>query len=344
MSWNRVLRSRELVVLVILFALVGAVGLINPAFAKVDALLGIVDASLILILIAVGQTFVILTRGIDVSVGAIVGLGAVVLGTLLNNGVALEVGILLALLVGVVCGAINGIGVAIFRVPPIIMTLGAMGVYRGLMFVITGGSWIEALPRTIKALSGVRFGGVSMFAWVVLGVVIVTAVLLRRLRQARYFYAVGDNEEGARLAGLPVRATQFAAYTLAGLFAGGAAVLFVSQIGFVPMNTGGGQEMRAIAASVLGGVNLSGGVGTPFSAVVGGIFLTMIDSVLIYLKVPAFWNNAIAGAILLVVVLVDFRIRRAVEARQRQARLRARSRQAVAASSTPAVQPAKEMQ
>ena len=161
MSWNRVLRSRELVVLVILFALVGAVGLINPAFAKVDALLGIVDASLILILIAVGQTFVILTRGIDVSVGAIVGLGAVVLGTLLNNGVALEVGILLALLVGVVCGAINGIGVAIFRVPPIIMTLGAMGVYRGLMFVITGGSWIEALPRTIKALSGVRFGGVS---------------------------------------------------------------------------------------------------------------------------------------------------------------------------------------
>lgn len=334
MSWNRLLRSREIVVLVILVGLVAAVSLVNPAFARVDALLGIVDASLILILIAIGQTFVILTRGIDVSVGAIVGLGAVILGTVLNNGLALEAGLALTLVVGVAAGAINGVGVAFFRVPPIIMTLGTMGLYRGLMFWITDGSWIEALPRTIKALSGVRFIGVSMFAWVVLGVVVATAVMLRRLKQARYLYAVGDNEEGARLAGLPVRLTQFMAYALAGLFAGGAAILFVSQIGFVPMNTGSGQEMRAIAASVLGGVNLAGGVGTPFSAVVGGIFLTMIDSVLIYLKVPAFWNNAIAGAILLVVVLVDFRIRRAVEARQRQARARARSR--TMAASTPA--------
>jgi len=314
-------RRQETVVLLILFALVAVIGVVNPSFLKTSSLLGIVNSSLILILVGIGEMFVVLTKGIDVSLGAIVGLSAVALGTALNLGVSLPVAIIITLITGGVAGMFNGLGVTVFRVPPIIMTLGTLGVYRGLMLIITGGSWIETIPQNIKSMAGWSVLGVSAFAWFTLVMTIVTAYLLARVKQSRYLYAVGDNEEGAYLVGIPVKFTLFTAYTLAGFFSGIAAVIFVAQIGFVPMQTGSGLELKAIAAVVLGGVNLVGGVGTPVSALVGGLFLTTIDSILVFLKVPAFWNNAIAGGILLLVVFIDFRIRQAINARQRHARM-----------------------
>jgi AI-2 transport system permease protein len=132
----------------------------------------------------------------------------------------------------------------------------------------------------------------------------------------RNFYVVGDNREGAYLLGINVRATEFTAYTLAGLFSGAAAIIFTGQIGFVPMQTGSGQELKAIAAVVLGGVSLMGGTGSIWSAVIGALFLTAIDSMMIFLKVPGSWNNAVAGAVLLAVVVFDYLIRRTVRSRQ----------------------------
>lgn len=321
MNLNRILRNREALVSTILLALVLIIGIINPAFFQAATLLSIVNSSLILILVAIGEMFVILTRGIDVSVGAIVGISAVILGTSLNAGVPLPLAILLTFSTGIVAGLINGIGVSIFKAPPIIMTLGTLGVYRGLMLLITGGSWIETIPQSIKSINGWKILGVGVFAWATLIIAIITTVLLRRLKQSRYFYAIGDNENGSFLLGVPVKKTILSAYVIAGLFASFASVIFVAQIGFVPMQTGSGLELSAIAAAVLGGVNLAGGVGTPFSAVVGGLFLTVINSVLIFLKVPAFWNNAIAGAILLLVVLIDYRIRLSLDTKQRLIRL-----------------------
>lgn len=336
MNLNRILRNRELLVLLILIALILVIGVINPAFFQAATLLSIVNTSLILILVSIGEMFVILTRGIDVSVGAIVGISAVVLGTSLNAGVPLPLAILLAFVTGAAAGLVNGVGIAIFKAPPIIMTLGTLGVYRGLMLIITGGSWIETIPQNIKSMAGWKWLGVSFFAWATLVIAILTAVLLRRIKQSRYLYAVGDNENGAFLLGVPVKKTVLSAYAIAGLFAGIASVIFVAQIGFVPMQTGRGLELRAIAATVLGGVNLAGGVGTPFSAVVGGLFLTVIDSVLIFLKVPAFWNNAIAGAILLLVVLIDYRIRLSLDTKQRLARAQVRKQAETAAAAATA--------
>ncbi len=322
---NRILRSREALVLILLFVLVALIGAINPNFLRARSLLNVVNSSLILVLIAIGEMFVVVTGGIDVSVGAITGLSAVILGTSLNAGVPLPLAILLTLLTGLVAGSVNSVGITFFRVPPIIMTLGTLGVYRGLMLIITGGSWIETIPPNIKAMASWSLLGVRVFAWVVLLIAILATLLVRRLRQARYLYAVGDNKDGAYLLGIPVKATLFAAYALAGLFAGAAAVIFVAQIGFVPMQTGNGQELKAIAAVVLGGVNLTGGVGSPISAVIGALFLTAIDSMLVFLKVPGFWNNAFGGAILLIAVYVDYRIRRTLDARQRQIRAQVRA-------------------
>ena len=316
----RILKHREAVVIALLVALVLVIGFFSPNFLQPAALINVFNSSLVLMLIAIGEMFVILTRGIDVSVGAITGISAVILGTTLNAGVPLPAAIVLALLTGLGAGMVNAIGVAIVRVPPIIMTLGALGVYRGLMLLITGGSWIETIPQSIKSVAGWRFLDVSFLVWVTIAIAIATAIALRVLKQARFFYAVGDNEEGAFLLGIPVKATIFTAYCLAGLYAGAASVVFVAQIGFVPMQTGNGQELKAIAAIVLGGVSLAGGVGSVLSAVVGALFLTAVDSMMIFLKVPGFWNNAVGGAILLSVVLVDYRIRRTVEDQRRRAR------------------------
>ncbi len=325
MKLQRFIRHREVLVLLILIVLIMLVGAINPSFLQSATLLSILNTSLILVLVSIGETFVILTRGIDVSVGASMGISAVILGVSLNAGFPLGIAIIFALLTGMVAGLINGIGVSIFKVPPIIMTLGTLGTYRGLMLIITGGSWIETIPQNIKSLAGLKFLNTSLFAWVTFAIVAGMALLLQRVKQARYFYAVGDNEEGAYLLGVPVKKTLLLAYTLAGLFAGIASVIFVGQIGFVPMQTGNGLELRAIAASVLGGVNLAGGVGSPVSALVGGIFLTVIDSILVFLKVPAFWNDAIAGLILLIVVLIDYRVRVSIDAQQRRARAQVRA-------------------
>ncbi len=315
-------KKREFAVFSLLVLLVVAVGMVNPVFFKLDTLNGVLDNSLILVLIALGEMFVLLTSGIDVSLGAITGLSAVVAGLSLNAGISYPVSIFYALGAALAAGMFNGFGVTVLKVPPIIMTLGSMGALRGLMYIITGGSWIDTIPIGFKSMSGIAFLGISVFAWIVIALAVFLTVLVKKVRAARIFYYIGDNEEGAFFMGVPVKKGLFVAYSLAGLFAGLAGIVFVSRIGFIPMQTGSGQELRAIAACVLGGVSLSGGVGIPLSALIGGLFLTTIDSVLVFLKVPAFWNDAIAGAILIIVVLLDFKVRMLIKEKEKQERLK----------------------
>jgi len=313
---KRILKSRELLVLALLVAMIVAVSTVNAAVLRPITLINMVNSSLFLMLIAIGQMFVVMTRGIDVSVGAIAGLSAVIFGMALNAGMPLPVAMLCALATGLACGCVNAAGIVFVGVPPIIMTLGTLGAYRGLMRVLTGGSWIESIPQSIKALAVTRYMSVPLMVWAVAALIIVLAILLSRIKAVRNFYAVGDNREGAYLLGINVRATEFTAYALAGLFAGAAAIVFTGQIGFVPMQTGSGQELKAIAAVVLGGVSLMGGSGSIWSPVIGALFLTAVDSMMIFLKVPGSWNNAVAGAVLLAVVVSDYLIRRAVRNRQ----------------------------
>ena len=316
----RILKSREFLVLVLLVAMILAVATVNKAVLRPMTLINIVNSSLFLMLLAIGQMFVILTRGIDVSVGAIAGLSAVIFGFALNAGIPLPLSMVLALATGLVGGMVNGVGVAWVGIPPIIMTLGTLGAYRGLMRVLTGGSWIESIPQNIKSFAVTRYLSVPLMVWAMVVVVIVVALLLWKLKPARYFYAVGDNYDGAYLLGINVKMTRFWAFALSGFFAGAAAIVFVGQIGFVPMQTGNGQELKAIAAVVLGGVSLMGGTGSIWSAVIGALFLTAVDSMMIFLKVPGSWNNAVAGFVLLAVVVFDFLIRRAVRNRRLAAR------------------------
>ncbi|CDG19372.1 MULTISPECIES: autoinducer 2 ABC transporter permease LsrC [Xenorhabdus] len=266
----------------------------------------------ILILLAMGATLVMLTRNIDVSVGSITGLCAVVLGMMLNTGVPLAVACLITLLMGMVAGLINGVLVAGLKIPAIVATLGTLGLYRGLMLLLTGGKWIEGLPAEVKDLARPMLLGISPIGWLLMLLILSMAWMLKKTEFGRGFYATGDNLQGARQLGAPVNSIRITAFTVNGVMAALAGIVFVAQIGFIPNQTGNGLEMKAIAACVLGGVSLLGGMGTVIGAIFGAYFLTQIDSVLVLLKLSAWWNDFIAGLVLLAVLVLDGRLRSAV--------------------------------
>lgn len=313
-------RNRIATLLTITLVTFVSIGIAAPGFLSANTVSVVMSNSLVLLLVSAGTMLVVITRNIDVSSGSVLGLSAAVLGLSLNAGIDLPFAIACCLGVGALAGAVNGLLVAGFRVPSIVATLGTLGLFRGLMLSLTGGRWIEALPQSVKALAANLGWGGSILTLIVLAVFFILWFFLRHTRQGGFLFAIGDNREAARHLGIPVRTIEFAAFVAAGLCAALAGVVFAAQIGFIPNQAGSGIELKAIAANVLGGVSLLGGVGSAIGVFVAVIFLTAIDSALVFLRIPAFWNDLIGGAILLIVIFLDGRVRLAVDARIRSKR------------------------
>lgn len=311
------LKNRELSAFFAIVALFAMLVALNPAYFSLQTLAMIFASSQILCLLALGATLVMLTRNIDVSVGSTVGLCSIAVGVALNNGYGLATAIAFALAIGALAGAFNGLLVVGLRIPAIVATLGTLGLYRGVMLLWTGGKWIEGLPDSLKSLSEPAFIGVSPLGWLVLALLLAGGWLLSRTAFGRDFYAVGDNLAAARQLGVAVNRTRMLAFTLNGMLAACAGIVFAAQIGFVPNQTGSGLEMKAIAACVLGGISLLGGTGTLLGAFLGAFFLTQIDTVLVLFRLPAWWNDFIAGLVLLGVLVLDGRLRQALARHQR---------------------------
>ncbi|MEH7459980.1 sugar ABC transporter permease, partial [Bacillus sp. JJ1127] len=252
--------------------------------------------------------------------GSIMGLSAAICGMFLTNGNSILISIIVAILFGAVIGMINGIGVTKFRVPAIIMTLGMLGIIRGTMLIYTGGKWIEDIPNNYKRISAVTILGFPITVWIVFGILLLLYIFLTKAPFGRYFYAAGDNEDGARLIGIPVDKVKIYAFIISGISAGVAGCLFVMNIGFVPNQTGTGIELQVIAAAVLGGIHLKGGTGSIFGAALGAIFLEVISSSLVFLKIPAFWNSAISGFLLLLIIILDSILKKWKEMRHLEGR------------------------
>ncbi len=314
---KKLLKNRELSALLAILALFAVLVALNHSYFSLQTLSMIFTSAQILILLAVGATMVMLTRNIDVSVGSTVGLCAIAVGMALNNGFSLPVAMLFALATGALAGFFNGVLVVWLRIPAIVATLGTLGLYRGGMLLWTGGKWIEGLPASLKSLSEPVALGISPLGLLVLGLVAVAAWILARTAFGRDFYAVGDNLAAARQLGVAVNRTRLLAFTFNGMLAAIGGIIFASQIGFVPNQTGSGLEMKAIAACVLGGISLLGGTGTVIGAFLGAFFLTQIDTVLVLFKLPAWWNDFIAGLVLLGVLVLDGRLRQALARHQR---------------------------
>ena len=300
--------NRELTILIAIGLLFLLLGFVGNGF-HLQTITMVFSSAQIVILLAIGATFVILTRNIDVSVGSTMGLSSVIVGSLLNSGYDLTSAFLLTLCCGLTAGLLNGVLVATLRIPAIVATLGTLGLYKGIMLLITGGKWIEGLPQQLKSLSEPIFLHISPIGWVLLILILTAYYFLTKLPAGRNFYAVGDNLQGAMQLGVHIDWVRIVAFSINGMTAALAGIVFASQIGFVPNSTGNGLEMKAIAACVLGGISLLGGAGNLIGAVLGAYFLIQIDTILVLLKVPAYWNNFVAGIVLLAVLVFDGRIR-----------------------------------
>lgn len=319
------LKSREITALLFLVVMFLSVGAVNPAFLKIRNFALILNGSIVFIILAIGISFVIISGEIDVSIGATLGISAAVSSTMIRDGKSYILALIVALLIGALVGLVNGIGVNVLKVPSIIMTLGVNGVVRGLVYVYTGGKWIENLPYEFKSLSqATLFEGITYFLIITMIVMIIVHLLLTKTRRGRYFAAVGDNEAGAELVGIPVEMVNIVSFVICGVFAALAGVMYVSRVGFVTPMAGNGYEMKAIAACVLGGISLTGGVGTVLGATIGAVIMSSISRVLVFLKLSADYDNTITGILLIIIVVVDATVQARMKEKARRKRLSAR--------------------
>ncbi|MEO1102980.1 MAG: ABC transporter permease [Pseudomonadota bacterium] len=262
------------------------------------------QASLIAI-IAIGQTFVIITAGIDLSVGAVVGLTSVVVALLLKSEVPILLAVPLTVMVGMAIGAVNGFGIANLGLPPFIMTLAGLTAWRGVALLITDGLPVSGLPRAFTGFSRGEFIGIPYLFWAVIAVAIPAYLLLHHGRWGRYIFAVGSNQEAARLSGVPVKRTIYLAYIISGGCAGIVGVLAASRLSLGMATTGNMWELESIAASVIGGASLFGAVGSVVGPFLGAMLLATIKQGANLLNVNAFWQLIITGFLIVVIVYFD---------------------------------------
>lgn len=318
---TRALRMRELATLLLLVIVVVGTWAIQPRYLNPNSLRSILLWAPLLAVIALGEMTVMITRGIDVSVGSIVGFAGLVVGILWRDlpGFGVGMGVALSIVLGLALGSINGVLVAKARVPAVIVTLGTLSAYRGLTFLITQGSQVDGnyIPKSLIRLSQVGPFGlwlVPWVIWIVLGVALATWALLRYTRLGRHIYALGSNPEAARLRGIAVDRVTFFTYAFTGALAGFAGVIYASRFGFLnPGQTGVGLELTVIAAVVIGGVNVFGGSGSVPGVLLGCLLLGAINTALAVLGVAGTWQLAVYGLVILLAVTVDSFLRRQMQ-------------------------------
>jgi len=317
-------RLRELGIVVALALVVLVTTLLAPAFLHLDNLSQILLSVSLVAIVAAGETIVVLTRNVDLSVGSMVGLVAFVTGDLLKqHAVGLPEAILAGCLLGLALGGLNGLIVTVGRVPAIVATLGTLNVYRGLDFFVAGGKEVSAydLPRSYLGIATSTAAGIPALIIAAAVIAAVVAFVLRSTRPGRALYAIGSNPPAAETVGIPSQRLVFAAFAASGLLCGAAGVLWGSRFGTVNAFAANGLELEVIAAVVVGGVNIFGGSGTVFGAMLGAVLLGTIDNALTLLRLSQFWLQAIDGAVILLAVGADASIRGAV---QRALRVRGR--------------------
>jgi ribose transport system permease protein len=291
--------------LIVLLILFGAMTLASDEFLTGDNLANLSRQVAVFGIIAVGQLLIILTAGIDLSVGSVLGLTGCITAELLVHGTGIVPAILVGMAAGAAIGVFNGTLVAYGKLPPFIVTLGMLGIARGAVLVLTDASTVQPLPDAFGNIANGNFLGIPNLLWMFAVVVVVAAFVLRRTVFGRYIYAVGSNPESARLAGVPVNRVLVAVYMIGGLLAAVGGVLFTSRLNAGIPTAGTGYELNAIAACVIGGASLFGAKGGAFGAAAGALIVGTLNNGGNLLAVNAFYLQIIIGALILAAVAFD---------------------------------------
>jgi len=294
-------------------ALLATVAAAFPSFIHPAELAATFDDTAILIILAFGQMAVLLTRGVDLSIAAIVALSGMVAAQADSAGLGMAAVLGIALATGTALGAINGWLVWQCKVPPIVTTLGTMAFYRGLVFLISDGVWVTNRSMSPAFLGLVRETalGLTLPSWLAIVAIAAAILLFGATRLGRSFYAAGSNPEAALYVGIGVGRTQFAAFTLSGLLGGLCGYLWVAKFAIAYTDIATGFELQVIAACVIGGASIAGGSGTVVGVTLGALFLGIIKNALPLVGISPFWQMAISGIVIVIAVVINSRAERA---------------------------------
>jgi ribose/xylose/arabinose/galactoside ABC-type transport system permease subunit len=309
---RRFLLRPEAPALIFLATLLVVFSLAADRFLSPSNLESIVVAVAVLGIVALGVNQVVLSGEIDISVGSMLGLCAVAVGTVAEGSGGLLLPALAGIVVGIAAGALNGALVTLGRIPSIIVTLGMLYALRGLVLLVTGGTWITNVPDETRVLGLSKVLGIGVPAFLLLAVFAAVTAVSRHSTWGRDVLAVGGNRRAARLAGLAVDRTRFWAFVLVGALTGLAATVFVGRTGSVQTNSGEGLELQVVAAVVIGGTSIAGGRGSPLAALTGAVLIGVILNGMILVGVPGLWQSAVLGALILLAVSTDALRRRLV--------------------------------
>ncbi|GGG04002.1 hypothetical protein GCM10010916_21310 [Paenibacillus abyssi] len=277
----------------------------SSSFLQVNNLLNIALQTSIVAIVAIGQTYVIIKGGIDLSVGSIAALSGVIAAQMMTSGSPIWIAVIVGIVGGIVCGLLNGAIISYGNIPPFIATLGMMGIARGAVLVITDGTPVSGLPRSYGVLGGGTVFGIPMPVILMVIISIIMAVILSRSRFGRSVYAIGSNEKAAFLSGINVNKTKLGVYALSGMLAGIAGIILTSRLISAAPTAGQNYELDAIAAAVIGGASLSGGVGTIVGTLIGAFIMGILRNGLNLLGVSYYWQQIAIGIVIVGAVYID---------------------------------------
>jgi ribose transport system permease protein len=283
---------------------------LTPHFLTVSNLLNVAEQAAIIAIVAVGMTFVIITGGIDLSVGSVLAFAGVVMAEVLHREVPLPVALAVALGTGLFCGLVNGALITVGRLPPFIATLGMMSVARGTALMFTEGRPVSGFSGGFRSLATGEVLGIPVSVVIMVGVYTVAHFVLTRTKLGRYTYAIGGNEEAALLSGVNVRVYKAAVYGISGMLSGLAAVILTARLNSAQPIAGMMYELDAIAATVIGGTSLLGGEGTVVGTLIGALIMAVLRNGLNLLGVSSFIQQVVIGSVIIAAVLIDMWLKR----------------------------------
>ena len=329
---QRLLKHREALLAAVILLMIAAIGSRVPSFVSPGNLVEIFNDTAILIILALGQMMVLLTKGIDLSMAANLALTGMIVALLNFQHPELPVWalMLLATACGLVMGMVNGLLVWKLGIPAIVVTLGTMSIYRGIIFLLSNGGWINSHQMSDSFLALPRFAllGLPVLSWCAIAAVIVVSYFLRFSRTGRALYTAGGNATAAYYTGINAGKMQFVSFCLSGALAGFCGYLWISRFAVAYVDVANGFELQVVAACVIGGISTMGGIGRVLGCLCGALFLGVINNALPVIGISPFWQMAISGAVIVIAVLLNERsnkhkgrliLRNAALARQKQA-------------------------
>ena len=281
------------------------VACINPVFISSHNLFNILKAMGYTLITVTGMALVLITGGLDLSVGSTLALGGIITGMACQAGMPVFVAIILGIATGMLIGFLNGIIIVKAKIPPLIVTLGMQYIVRGAVSVITQGVPIYPLPKGLTSIDPTKVFGIPLVVIVAIGIAIVGHIVLSNTRFGRSIYALGGNEEAARISGINCKKTKMSVYVITSSLAALAVIFMASRLGSAEAAVGTGYEMTTICGAIIGGVSTFGGVGTILGALIGAFFMEVLTNSLTLMRVSVYWQNVVVGVVLIVAVLFD---------------------------------------